>query len=147
MVASWLEVRQSPTSAVLRARIERSAGFPLPLTVTVSIPSGVQLVRGPRTYTLPPASAAETHETEFELAYAQPPAEDLVLVADAQDPAFGVHAEVPYRFGRPEPVGPRPQPGGSPLRIGAHDFGAPVPVQPVPVQGSLPGTGGQAIQR
>ena len=127
---SWVPQQVSDTRAVLRARIERSPRLTLPLALRVALPPGVQMVRGTASVSLPPGTQQTVSEYEYELVYTGMPATDVVLTVDGDSESMGVHARAAYRFGRPEPEGPLPQPSGPPLMIGGRNFGSPVNATP-----------------
>lgn len=136
----WIAESTSATGAVLTARVERFVPFAVPLDVEVRLPPGAQLANRQSsvfatspglapTMALPPNTSARVDQIRVDLVYSAVPADDLVIVIDAQSPGGGVHAEVPYRFGRPEPIGPTPQPAGQHVVVGGRDFGGAVPAQ------------------
>lgn len=136
----WIVGHVSASGATLIARVERFVPFAVPLDVEIRLPPGAQLVPqhssalsispGLRaTMDLLPNASARVDEIQVDLAYDTIPADDLVIVIDAQRPGGGVHAQVPYRFGRPEPMGPMPQPTGQHVVVGGRDFGGAVPAQ------------------
>ena len=123
---SWVPVRVSDTNAVLRARVERRTGALPALTISVTAPPDVRVVRGASPAALSESSQQAVVEREFEFAYARTPDGDILLSVDGDGEAMGVHGRAWYRFGRPEPVGPRPEPSGVPLVIGGRNFGSPI---------------------
>lgn len=136
----WIEGHLGASGATLTARVERFVPFSVPLNVEIRLPSGAQLVPhqtsalsispGPSaTIDLLPNASARVDQIQVDVAYGAIPADDLVIVIDAQAPGGGVHAEVPYRFGRPEPTGPLPQPTGQHVVVGGRDFGGAVAAQ------------------
>ncbi len=131
VVARWL-TRAEPSVVtgrgqgdrlVLVARIEQPGRLGLPLRVWIETPDGVAQTRGPRQYTVAPARAGSVHETEMEFSVGAVPDGDLVLVVDAQSPGAGVHARVPYRFGRPEPRVATPTLTGTAVTVGNTNAG------------------------
>lgn len=126
MTATWVVVKVQDTRTVLRARIERAGGYEVPLVLRVSVPPGARLTRGAREVALPPMSQQRDVEYEYELTYAHAPADDALLTVDGDTAAMGMHARVPYRFGRAEPPSPRPTPTGPALTLGGRNFGASV---------------------
>lgn len=127
---SWVTGQVSDTRAVLRARVEQSAGLAIPLMLSVTVPSGVRMVRGDASVSLPPGTQQAITEYEYEFVYVGTPSGDIVLAVDGDTEAMGVHGRAAYRFGRPEPEGFRPQPSGPPLVIGGRNFGSPVNAAP-----------------
>ncbi len=128
--ASWVTVLRDDHHAVLRARVERSARLNLPLTLTVTVPNGVRIERGAASTLLPPATQEPTLELEYELSFAHTPDEDVTLSVDGDTDAMGLHARAPYRFGRPEPEGPRPVASGPAIVLGGLNLGRAVPASP-----------------
>lgn len=127
---SWVPGQVSDTRAVLRARVEQRARLAIPLTLRVTMPPGVRMVRGAATIPLPPGTQQAISEYEFEFVYSGMPSDDIMLAVDGDTEAMGVHGRAAFRFGRPEPEGPRPQPSGPPLVIGGRNFGSPVNAAP-----------------
>jgi hypothetical protein len=84
-------------------------------------------VQGESSFTLAPAEKPQVIEREYVFEVTGQPAEDLVLIADAQTPVFGFHATDAYRFGRPEPT-VRPQANGPEIRVGGSSLGRAVPM-------------------
>lgn len=137
VVVAWVENSRADTSPqsvertyVLVARVSQPGALSMPLRVDVDVPTGVTLVRGTRHYLVQPAPPGAMHETTFELRAAAPPAQDLVLVADAQGERSGVHAEARYRFGRPEPVAIAPTRGGADIVVHGVHLGQGVTMTP-----------------
>jgi hypothetical protein len=126
---SWIALQSDDHHAVLRARVERSPRLGLPLVLTVTVPAGVTITRGAPSFALPPPSQQASNEYEYELSYSHTPSEDVLLAVDGDSEAMGVHGRAWFRFGRPEPTGPRPVADGPPLVIGGRNFGSPVPAQ------------------
>ena len=126
---SW--VKQSDEGGDLRllARVEYLGRFPVPLNVRVLAPDGVERIEGPQAFTLAATDGPVTRDTGFVFRYRATPQKDLLLVADAQTPGFGVHAEDAYRFGRSRPAAPQPQATGPELVVGSRSFGRSIPLQ------------------
>jgi hypothetical protein len=130
----WRVKHSEPGALELVARVEMHSPAPSDVVVTVRVPPGVTLVRG-APFVLPRETEPGVREEEFDFTYAVTPGEDLVLVADAQGPSAGVHAEDAYRFGRPPPSQVVPQPTGPRVVVGTHDLGKSIPLQPDPPRG------------
>lgn len=127
---SWVPGQVSDTRAVLRARVEQGGRLAIPLTLRVTVPPGVRMVRGSASVALPSATQQAVVEYEYEFMYSSVPPDDIVVAVDGDTESMGVHGRAAYRFGRPEPEGPRPQPSGPPLVIGGRNFGSPVSATP-----------------
>lgn len=126
---TW-EPHGAPTagrSLALTARIERAAHFDRPLRVVVRVPAGARVDRGPLTLDLPPSPTPRVDAVEYVLALATVPTSDLVLLADVRGTDWGAHAEVAYRFGRPEPTVRGPAAEGPRVVVGGIDLGPAVP--------------------
>ena len=106
--------------------VEQPGSLNLPLDVSVMTPSGVT-VSGDTTVTIQPGERITRGvlTVEFEVI----PADDLVVVVHGAAEHAGFHAELPYRFGRPEPVVADPVRSGPALRIGGRDLGQTIPAQ------------------
>lgn len=136
VLASWIErdapslPNGTPDRYVLSARVAQPGNLGLPLQVSVALPAGATLARGPARWLVQPAAPGSMHETVLEVLASVPPADDLVLVVDAQGEHAGVHAEARYRFGRPEPAAPQPPLAPTSIVIGGHDYGRPVQMTP-----------------
>ncbi len=130
---SWVSVQMSATHAVLRARIDRRSPTLPPLTLSVTVPPDVRIERGATPVALPATQQTVT-EHEFEFSYARIPDGDIQLTVGGTTDAMGVHSQAWFRFGRPEPRGPRPEPSGPPLIIGGRNFGSPVRAASSPAQ-------------
>ena len=139
VLVSWI-VREEPATAsrqggapghyLLSARVAQPGYLGLPLQVSVELPPGVSLVRGPARWIVQPAAPGTVNETVLEVLAPVAPADDLVLVADAQGEHAGVHAEARYRFGRPEPRPPSPPLTPSDIVIHGHNLGRAVQMSP-----------------
>lgn len=127
---AWIAVQFNDHHASLRARITRAGRFDLPLTLTVTTPPGVVVSRGATRLSLPPSSQQQNLEYEYELTYTGTPSDDVLLSVDGDTEAMGVHGRAWFRFGRAEPLGPRPGATGPALVIGGRNFGAAVPATP-----------------
>ena len=139
VLVSWI-VREEPASAsrqggapghyLLSARVAQPGYLGLPLQVSVELPPGVSLVRGPARWVVQPAAPGTVNETVLEVLAPAVPADDLLLVADAQGEHAGVHAVARYRFGRPEPVAPSPPLAQGDTVIHGHNLGRAVQMTP-----------------
>lgn len=127
---SWVPLQFDDHHASLRARITRAGRLDLPLTLSVTTPAGVVVSRGATRLALPPASQQPTLEYEYELTYSGTPSDDVLLSVDGDTDVMGVHGRAWFRFGRPEPLGPRPAATGPALILGGRNFGAAVPATP-----------------
>lgn len=127
---AWVAGQVSDTRAVLRARVVLRSRVMIPLTLHVSVPPGVRMLRGADSLPLPATTQQEVLEYEYEFAYTSMPTDDIMLAVDGDTDSMGVHARAAYRFGRPAPEGPRPQPSGPPLVIGGRNFGSPINAAP-----------------
>jgi hypothetical protein len=114
MRVSWTAVEASEGRVRLVAEVERRRGFSAPVAVRLSLPRGAQLVEGPVDFTVPEGPGGDVRTVAYVVTYAtgSRPAEDLVLVADAEGTSFGAHAEERYAFGRTKAVAPSPVPEG-----------------------------------
>ena len=121
----WRVVDDRASGLVLEAVIDRALPW-LPIELALRVPAGASLADGSPTDQLPAANVPGRSTRTFELAFDRVPQEDLVLVADAAGDGFTYHAEIPYRFGRPEPQPTAPGRSSRRTRVGAADWGRPV---------------------
>jgi hypothetical protein len=81
--------------------IDRARADLVPISVDLRLPAGVTLVAG-----LEQERVADTSKPGFtrtwRLHYDRVPQEDVAVVVDWQTASAGFHAELPWRFGRPE---------------------------------------------
>jgi hypothetical protein len=124
---SWKVVSSDAKTVTLLAQVHQLTPLSVPLAVSVEVPPGVRLIRGPSTWTVPPTEQPRVHETRLTFALDTPPTGDLLLVADARGAGFGIHATDAYRFGRPEPTPELPKPTGPEVKLGPRKFGPAVP--------------------
>jgi hypothetical protein len=110
--------------------VVRHVPLPVPLSVTLRVPAGARIVQPSGETRLAPNDSARVDRIDLVLELGSVPTSDLVAVLDAQDPGMGVHGEVAYRFGRPEPTVTGPQLADDSLVIGGHNLGRPVVVPP-----------------
>lgn len=127
---SWITVQFDDHRAVLRAHVERSPTLTLPLTLSVTAPAGVRVERGATSFALPPAAQQSVADYDYELSYARTPDDDVLLSVDGDSESMGVHGRATFRFGRPEPLGPRPVADGPGLVLGGRDYGRAVRAVP-----------------
>jgi hypothetical protein len=127
---SWNEKLLSPHSALLEARVQYNGPFDVPVHVMVQLPAGASLTRGEAQLDVPAQTTATTVVNEYEVAFGEVPAADLVLVADGKSESSGVHATALYRFGRPAPQAVTPQANGPELKLNGNNFGHAIPLQP-----------------
>lgn len=113
----------------LRAVIERRAALSMPLSWSIELPAGTRLLMGSQTGALSPAPGPAHDELDFIVEVGAIPTEDIVLTVHADGPAFGYHAEVPYRFGRAPPTRTPLPLANRILRVGRRAFGRPVVVR------------------
>lgn len=131
-VAITLEAGATPTPGVplqLTARVKRHAPLGAPLQITLTPPPGVTL-DGTLAWAVPAGSAPGEELHTFTARFDKVPDQDLVLVADMQSADAGYHAEIAYRFGRPEPLPASPQRGGDDLNLKGRKLGKPVQMPP-----------------
>jgi hypothetical protein len=117
--------------SALRLQLELDRRIPVhaDVTIDVRLPKGVTLAGGPPQRALARNLRAQRDALVFDLTVSAIPREDLVVVIDARGQGFGYHAELPYRFGRPEPVPVGPRADGRELRVAGKSFGRSVPVR------------------
>ncbi len=135
-VAITLEAGAAPTPGVplqITARVKRHAPLAAPLQITLTPPPGVTL-EGNLAWAVPASSAPGEDLHTFTARFDKVPEQDLLLVADMQSADAGYHAEIAYRFGRPEPLPASPQRGGDDLHLKGRKLGKPVqmPAPPPP---------------
>jgi hypothetical protein len=129
VVLTLEETSRGADKAVLVARVRRQTTVPLELLLRVTLPDGATLAQGAVQEVFPPqAELGETTRT-LVLQYAALPAGDLLVHLDGETKGLGVHATVPYRFGRPAPVEAHLAPEGDHVFKNGRDLGAPVPVR------------------
>ena len=115
----------------LTARIEHRGRIQLPLEVSVRVPPGVQIARGPAQYTVPAAGVGTVTETEFDFVSVDPAAlaGHITLVVDGQEVSFGVHAEAVYPLAPPAVVGASQGPTEPHTILGGVDLGPSAPIR------------------
>lgn len=127
---TWETLQRDEHRAVLRAHVVWSSPIELPLTLTVTLPEGVRLARGPATLALQGLAQRPTQDFEHELTWTRTPDTDAVLSVDGDGEAMGVHARVPFRFGRAEPAVETVTPTGPSVTVGGRNFGRAVTATP-----------------
>lgn len=130
----WEERALSATGATVVAHVERLNAVPVPLLLRVEVPDGVTLKSGRKDVPLAPNAEPGTVSEVYELAFAQPPAGDLVLRVDGDTEGMGFHFQVPYRFGRPAPEAAAPAPTGPAFMKGGKSMGGTIPLGDAPQQ-------------
>jgi hypothetical protein len=120
----------SDTGGTLRvsAVVTRKAKFRVPIDVQVNVPEGLRLVSGETSFQLGADLQPGETVAALEFTYTTIPQGDLQLVASASGPGMGVRAADAYRFGRPEPVPPRPQATGPAVKVGNVNLGPSIPL-------------------
>ncbi|MBS1153199.1 MAG: hypothetical protein H6Q89_4897 [Myxococcaceae bacterium] len=127
---SWQEVRRSATEVELIAQVKRVGRLPFPLEVSITLPPGATLAHGRARFTLAPSAEAAYHQEAVTIRFPSTPEADLELTAEGRTGDLGVHAKVPYRFGRPAPLQPVVAPVGPDLKVGEQNFGPSIPISP-----------------
>lgn len=125
--ADWTNSSFTETRAQLHAVIRHVAELGYPLTVRVQTPPNTRLVRGPAEIQLP--MQLTEHILDLELEYERLPTEDLIVVAEGHSASAGVHVELPFRFGRPEPTAPS-LPLGPATIVNGRNLGRPILMNP-----------------
>ena len=97
-----------------------------PILVKIQTPQGTTIGKGSMTETITDASAT-TLIRRWTLRYDAVPPSDVVVVVDWQTPAGGYHAELPWRFGRPDPKAKPPVTLPGEVRLpGGQSLGTPI---------------------
>ena len=92
VVAMLKAEHEGPDGITFVARIEHRSRYPLPVEVSVRLPRGAALVSGKTAWVVPPKEAPGVDEQRFVIRRTKQTGE-VVLVADAKAPGFGLHAE------------------------------------------------------
>lgn len=93
-----------PKSGPLQLTLHLTRRVPLPgLAVALRLPRGVRVVAAPDLSPLQQSGTAPLALT-WQLWLDAAPKQDAVAVLSLRSAGAGVHAQVPYRFGRPEPT-------------------------------------------
>jgi hypothetical protein len=131
MRVRWEQQALTPTGATLVAHVERLNALRIPFLVRVEFPAGVKVEQGrTKLELLPNAEAVETTET-YVVSFASPPTTDALLLVDGDTQGMGFHSKQEYRFGRPDPEGPRVNATGpAPTGKGGKSLGPSVPLTP-----------------
>ena len=87
----------------LQLRLWRVNPAMTPVTVKIVLPSGATLAAGQASETITDMTNAQLQRT-WRMQYAAIPPGDATVIVDWQTKSAGFHAELPYRFGRPEPT-------------------------------------------
>lgn len=92
-----------PKSGAMQLTLHLTRRVPLPgLAVALRLPPGVRVVAAPDLSVLQQTQTAPLALT-WRLWLDAVPKQDAVAVLSLRSAGAGVHAQVPYRFGRPEP--------------------------------------------
>lgn len=125
---TWEERSRGPNEAVVIAKLERLVPIDTPFTVRVEVPAGAKVTHGRTSFTVLPNTEALTVTEELTFAYEATPADDAMLLVDADTGAMGFHFKVPWRFGRPAPAELQPKLTGPALKKGDRNFGPSIPL-------------------
>jgi len=130
--AMW-NVMETPTSgslATLRFSIERKGYWPIPIKVRFEAPDEVAVLRGISSSELPANFEPKVQQYEFMVSIKQVPEKNFIAIIDSRNEGAGFHAEVPYRFGRSEPMQIIPQRNGPRVIFNGHDYGPSIMIEP-----------------
>ena len=119
----------SGATMTFHVHVWHSSDWPVPIDVSINVPTDATLVAGPSHVTIKPDATHNDDTIDFAIQLANVPAADLVVVADSQSAVGGAHAETRYRFGRPEPKMIAPLHNGPPARTPRFEFGNSVPLE------------------
>ncbi len=131
ITVKWLTRQATPGRLELTARVTFNAPFREPVTVSVSVPPGVQLLKGPASFlaTAPPGLGAV--DTDYGFGIPAGSVGDLVVTVDLQGPGFGVHAKDVHTVGGPS-LGARKaiqvDASAPPVNVNGIDLGPPTPL-------------------
>ncbi len=123
LVVQWKVNSDQGGTLRIDAVLTLRSALPLPVSVHVEMPPGLELVSGQTSFEIPANTDPGDTVASFTFQYASTPSLNLKVVADASGPTMGVHATDEYRFGRPEPQPVRPQPTGPTIKIGDTELG------------------------
>lgn len=138
LIVTWVEggtvssgvTAPGPAVTRLLVHVDQPGVVEVPARFSVRFPPGVEVVRGQLVQTLAVAPAGTTRDLAFEVRYLIPPTAPAIATVDAQGPSSGVHAEVPYYFGRPAPAS-SPPPMTAPIVVNGLNLGPAVDMQAV----------------
>lgn len=130
MTVEWLHQGESSGRLTLVARVNRNMPLAVPTSVTVTAPSGVQMVSGRTTWVIPGSDATGPVDEILVFDVGQVHGGEILLTADAEGANFGVHAKKAYALGAPSQKAVAPPTPGPSLEVGGHDFGPSVPAKP-----------------
>lgn len=118
-------IEQREHEVRLELKITKFIATEKPLSVKLQLPGGVSAAE---TREIPSidASAIGEFSREIKVLFETVPMNDMFVVADTQGTAFGFHAELPFRFGRPEPTIALPPRTDESVHMGNIDLGHPV---------------------
>lgn len=122
-------INSSSRRTALELSITKFVATEKDVSVSVRLPSGVALDGAPQVSAIGRGETGEFRR-QLVLDYSSVPIEDLLVVVDMQGESSGVHAELPYRFGRAEPAVVEPVRAPDAVKIGNIDLGHPVLVTP-----------------
>ena len=131
ITVKWLTRQATPGRLELTARVMFNAPFGERVSVSVSVPPGVQLLKGPASFlaTAPPGLGAV--DTDYGFGIPAGSVGDLVVTVDLQGPGFGVHAKDVHTVGRPS-LGARKAVqvvvSAPPVNVNRIDLGPPTPL-------------------
>ncbi|MCE9669387.1 hypothetical protein LY474_16375 [Myxococcus stipitatus] len=115
MRVAWRAVERTGEGVLLVAEVERRSGFGVPVAVSIQLPAGARLLEGQTDFLVPEGPGGDLRTMTLRLGFSsgEEPVGDVVLVAHAEGPAFGVHARARHAFaGSGHTPEPRPTPTG-----------------------------------
>ena len=118
-------IEQREHEARLELKITKFIATEKPVVVKLQLPVGVSTTDGREIQNIEPSAIGE-FTREVRVNFEAVPANDMFVVTDMQGSAFGFHAELPFRFGRPEPAIALPKRTDESVRMGNIDLGHPV---------------------
>jgi hypothetical protein len=114
--------------ATLEIAVTKVVATEQPLALSLRLPAGVDAA--PAALTAVEGKDTGRFVQTIQLKFGATPSTDLFVVADSQGTSFGYHAEVPYRFGRPEPTVSQPVRSPDTVKMGGIPLGQPVELTP-----------------
>jgi hypothetical protein len=123
--SEWLIREQGDGLAHLTLAVTKTIATEKEVSVEFVVPAGVTSEPSLDRFVIPPELRGTTSR-EFTLRWGMTPSEDLRAVVDVQGTSFGYHADVPFRFGRPEPIVKQPVRDPNPVQMGNTNLGRPV---------------------